>query len=918
MAITINRAPARITPVGRPVLYEVETNRFVTAAGTRHEGNTAAIATLPTAGQTLVVSWGDVSITFTFATVPNDSGRQLPTSTSNAAWAAALLENFEVYRDFTVAAISGNKVQFTARATGNEFNVTLGGTYTISYSTVVSGTDSGTQSNFSIAADLYRLNPAGSPLYLKVAEVEATPDEVNQAAAFDFSELLEPYLEPYRPTWELALPVQSEGHLLSYYPIFSEKSGLPPVFGKVKQGDLAFALYGRLPEDNPLFQCGGPYIEDNFLTGPLSFAPTSPRLLSESQQDFAYFLVHDGSTSFELWAQITWSTGVSNNFRLLTQATSSPAVWCIPIGYNQFDWAPGAPAPGATPTVWQLGIVLGSGTVVTLPRCELAPVCKSWERYFVFRNQLGGYESMRTKGALTNLLNISQPTNERSYVADTCEPFAQFFQDPATGQYGARINTGYQRKEWIRYWIDAFLQSPDRYLVDEAREEFIPIVVEPSSLEFERDGQGVHSFAFTFRYAYDTAAKRGFASEEVNVVAGIAIDGTNQRTTGVNVKTTGTAFGIVDIANNGGVIHEHEFRVKGVTVFKISGAGNSAPGAWTFSNWHANILAAGTQANYQALFTGQMNATTGYTFADNVAGMHALLVRDGIVKCAHYNPAVADRGYAREILATAQYLGVTSTTPTTGTVSNQLYAPFKFTITGAVSVTFQRFDGRHAIEWGDGTAALHSGTGSLSKTYSGAGPRTGAYWGDIRLTYAQMTNVSSWTGPLDFSPFQVVDAYLNFGSNSGLTTFSRPAYGTINQLLLTSSSNLGTGTALDLSNLKFTLGATNNNITLTSTKFTSFVPPNSGTIRTWVASGVPLTSVRFNTLQLHASATITLTNASSMTTSSVDQMYADLNAAASAGSSGTISSTGSTPDPTGGLSNANVVALVTKGYAVTI
>jgi len=416
-----------------------------------------------------------------------------------------------------------------------------------------------------------------------------------------------------------------------------------------------------------------------------------------------------------------------------------------------------------------------------------------------------------------------------------------------------------------------------------------------------------------------------------NITAMLSIDSADQSTTGFVLSNAGTVDGSTDITDNPDYTYKFTVTIDSVDVFSITGVGGSNSGAWTFGNWHPNIVTNGTQSQYIAACSGTIDPT-GITIADhyNATGfyaLHAIMLQDGIITYSMFNWAGTNFGYTRNCQMSVTKNSTTANA--TGVTIPNIYAPITFSHKGGSLFSFSSFAQRHFINWGNGAKSLTFGSSAFSRSYGGTSSNTyiSEIWGLQTITTMIADGPDNDTiGTLNFNHFTMLNAVIEFNEVL-FTGFTTPvnSTGTIQGLGISRPMFAANGPSIRFADLALSsTGLLAGSIQLWPGNFSTLEMPKSGKLRTLTcpANGT-LSTVNFfplaSTLSILGNAYILFTQCTALNQSAIDQLYSDIDllSAGVIGATGTISTSGSAT-PTGGASNANVLSLQAKGYTVTL
>jgi hypothetical protein len=454
------------------------------------------------AGQTFIASFGAYVITFTVTSSPShDTGIDLPTGLPTATTVAGYLDDnylLTLYFDITVD-VPNSRIIFTAKQSGAAYTLTLAGTllgsnYTLFSSTP--GVDEVRRPNFQAWADLY-IEPAYlSGNFTTLAAKLSATRAADGGYFFDVSAIVDAYTADYPPTYnDIAIRVASDAMLVRYLVKVCEAYGSPIAPQAVSTKTNRTALRGR----NSIEVVGtagntlptGAFSASGFqlLTGrPLTKAVT------KAQNEFLYLLTTAGS-NWRLTASATFTDNTTGSITPLAPAAASNyQVYAVPVGYNQLGI--GSINPAKTVRSYSVNIEMGYPSVVgdiTLS-FTLMDTCPPHIRYLVFRNELGGYDTLQLQGALQRSGQAERQRGQyilpENYTLQSRQSFD--YDTMAMDEY--ELHTGYHlTKEEAEYYLRQLLLSENVLLQDATG--FTPVTVSTKEANYTRDKFNLYGMA---------------------------------------------------------------------------------------------------------------------------------------------------------------------------------------------------------------------------------------------------------------------------------------------------------------------------------------------------------------------------------------------------------------------------------------
>jgi len=135
------------------------------------------------------------------------------------------------------------------------------------------------------------------------------------------------------------------------------------------------------------------------------------------------------------------------------------------------------------------------------------------QRYVLFRNSLGAYDSLGLTGDFSVSVNMSRDESERYKPYLSLPSFSEVEVSKVTGSREIRINTGWLNKN-ERDWLEELALSEDIFLVTDRA--YIPLVIQDSSYISEDSTERAIGRSFVLRYAN---AHRNWSRLPISVVS---------------------------------------------------------------------------------------------------------------------------------------------------------------------------------------------------------------------------------------------------------------------------------------------------------------------------------------------------------------------------------------------------------------
>ena len=476
----------------RPLIARYTSDNEVQTAGV------AAVATIHWynvcyAGETLTISFGSTVITFVATDTPShDTGTDLPTAELDVADIAGYLDDnylLTLYFDITYDT-PNDRITFTAKNPGTAYSITFGGdmlgeNYGVHANTA--GVDEVRRPNFQAWADLYI-----EPTYLSgVFSILAGKLSATRAADggyyFDVSALVDGYLTDQQPILDdIAIRNASENMLTRYLIKVGEAYGSPIAPQGFSSKASRTALRGR----NPLEMVGT--AGNTLPTGtfpnhamPLTRRPAAKRV-TKAQNEFIYLLSIVGSAGISISVAVFFTDGTTGTISAYAPPTSSGTqVYVVPCGYTQLGI--GAVNPSKTVRSYTVNFALGSPPVgdITLD-FTVMDTCPPHMRYLIFRNELGGYDTIQLHGAMQKSGAHERQRGQYILPDNYTSLNREAFDYDTSSQDEYEAHTGYHlTKEEAEYYLRQLLQSENVLLHEGST--LTPVTLATKDADYTRD-----------------------------------------------------------------------------------------------------------------------------------------------------------------------------------------------------------------------------------------------------------------------------------------------------------------------------------------------------------------------------------------------------------------------------------------------
>lgn len=484
----------------RPILARFTSNNEVETAGVVATATLNFTAGAP-AGAAFIIQFGGNTINFTTRTSPShDSGYDLPAGTTSGSTIASYLDDNYTLTQYFDITFSGTTVTFTAKQAGAQYTLSFTGYVWWAVTSNTAGVTEVRRPNFQAWADLYIENTYRSGNFGVLAGKLQATRSADGGYYFDPSALLDAYTADYPPTLDdIAVRVASEAMLVRYLIKTTEAYGTPITPQAVSQKTDRTALRGRMPLETvgtagntlPLGAYAG--LGFQLLTG----RPFTKRV-TKAQNEFAYLLTTAGN-NWRLTASATFTDNTTGTITPIVPGSASGyQVYVLPLGYTQLGI--GAINPAKVVKSYTVNIELGypspSGDITF--SFEVMDTCPPHMRYLLFRNEMGGWDTIQLQGALQRSGQHERSSGQRILPENYTLLNRETFDYDTSSLDTYEAHTGYWMTEAEADWyLRQLLQSEDVRLHDGA--QLIPINLITKEADYKRDRNPLYGMSLKFQ-----------------------------------------------------------------------------------------------------------------------------------------------------------------------------------------------------------------------------------------------------------------------------------------------------------------------------------------------------------------------------------------------------------------------------------
>lgn len=481
-----------------------------------------------TDGATIKFKWGigDEAVEFTMfgTSLPGLDNAYYYLTTAFVSEATAYADatphfnaNYYLNRDWIIVA-SPTEITFTARNKGSAYNLDWTTTdANVILSQVTAGADAFTPENYTVLADVYiqeNYDPVlNANPYTRVKSIQHRPSE-NNTVEFDFKELLHPYLGTAQPVLG-ETPTLCHQINKRWFIRFTEHYGTIPVGQKVirvPNSPTGFfrVIKGGLSHRDERAALG--YYSDVIAAyfqneGQLLTWRNFARYVTPNQPEWLY-LLHGPASAAEVYVKCkvyyTDGTDLTYTAHAVLTGEFNNNVWRYPVGYNQIDV--GGQDPSKEVARYDVWIENDQGTQLAgLIRFYLE-IPHHYERYLVYENSLGGYDTLRIYGGHKGGVKVESGQFEKmvpyNFSADSYEAVGNY-----NTQYSEEFDasTGALKSESELKQLTELLISEHVFIYDPLANTITttPIALVRDSFSLVEDDNTAYALNFKYRNAFN-------------------------------------------------------------------------------------------------------------------------------------------------------------------------------------------------------------------------------------------------------------------------------------------------------------------------------------------------------------------------------------------------------------------------------
>ncbi|HOW26163.1 MAG TPA: hypothetical protein PK711_10895 [Bacteroidales bacterium] len=513
--ITILKTPPKVSFCNNPILFGVSTNNMFASDGVTAKMVLQLTGPDETTGHGFTLSFNDHTLGFTLASSPDESGLQLMVASGGITlqeWGNLLVEglrsNYHLVSNFHISGSYQGSYKITLESIepSADYSLTLSDSTvtTLSVESNRQGATPVVRENFKIVGRVYIVNTPGELTFL--AEEQITPDAEGKAQ-FDFAQYL---LVEIADSSRFLFPQVISDFIFdrsdqirrfvvqfceSYTGLYHRLQITWSTDTYVTVGGIDFAQMAKYIQEGSSYFDMLQYNKD-FLT----WRPQSKKIWIRQPEMLHFLIWYDDTSWLAQRIRITYSDNSTFTF---TQYTYSPInkydIVEVVCTYAKLDLISLPESQGKTIHKYEVWLEDNGVQVSRTMEFILDRTVYPNQRFFIFRNSLGGYDSIRCTGETIKQTDIARFTVER-IIPDFS------VMDPPRRQLFARetqkysTNTGFITKLESEYLRDFFLSSEIYEFIEN---RLYPVMVLSTSLKVHKDNDYLYYREFEYARAYE-------------------------------------------------------------------------------------------------------------------------------------------------------------------------------------------------------------------------------------------------------------------------------------------------------------------------------------------------------------------------------------------------------------------------------
>lgn len=514
MAATVDTAPRNLSlsKDDNYLVLSTDLIQFDPAQVTLNCGSAAA----PLAGQTLSMAWEGISLLFTFAASPDNSGLQLPLRSGGESaddyrdrLEEAFRENETLTRYWQIVNSSANQVIRFRYRSAQPIEVTVESTATgMAASQDGAGSFPSNEENLRALVQLFDdldLNQEAALVSLENDYETRSPYQ----SIFNLRNLapVQPFIPPGSSLADTVAGVNDYNVLVAtgayahLYFRYADKYGTPPQAEALKKGDIFYVLYGGSAATSPgilngtniRWLCHAYYDEDGM---------RYRKPVTLEQPDYLFFWVNQNGLTVGVQLRVYYSDGTTDEIPVpgtSPMALAPNTLYCFPAGARQMGIMEAPEYNNKTAVAYDVRLTNSTYQVPLFQlQYEILEECPSWQITLAYINGVGGLETVAFTGKTNYNYEVQKELFRRSRYSGMLQSDGEELTYAEEGRQLFEATSAPFPRAYARHLRQVLLG--ESWLVDKPNLRFIRTQVTSTRLS-DTDDEDLYTVSIEFRLA---------------------------------------------------------------------------------------------------------------------------------------------------------------------------------------------------------------------------------------------------------------------------------------------------------------------------------------------------------------------------------------------------------------------------------
>lgn len=281
--------------------------------------------------------------------------------------------------------------------------------------------DPGTKPNLSFLCQVWVERDYLSGEYEQIGAETEQPADAQGRTVFDVQALLDAYLGEQLPALNEGRIRRAGTHFRRFYLKHAEQFGEPPVPAPLSQQQEHYVVLGGLDFLN--YPTGAWLAYQQQVKPFLTWEPNDKKVLPAQPEYLAFMPLTASLTGFRQWVRLRFADG-STQTRVHEEVPTGVSrfeVYHLPAGYAQLQLTdpPGLDPGPRTVVAWDVWVSdLNDVPVTEVRRYQLDQAYYPYQRFFVYLNSLGGWNTLAVTGEAKRTLEVEAEDADRGLQPD--------------------------------------------------------------------------------------------------------------------------------------------------------------------------------------------------------------------------------------------------------------------------------------------------------------------------------------------------------------------------------------------------------------------------------------------------------------------------------------------------------------------